>query len=342
MVTLFGLLLFVALVGRSPRFMEYIARFFGLGTRIVADRSFLYLLIACSVTVPAFSAEQTLDLVKGWNAVYMEIQPETPIPEALFGDQPIEMVAVWLPSKARVTSLTALDALATKPSEWHVWQPEEHPAAFLNTLFQVQARRAMLIKASAATQVTITGEYVFERRKWQAPSFNLTGFDVDPAAPPSFARFFDGSRAHEDLKIFKLQANDWVQVSPTEAIERGRAYWVWTKEGSDFQGPLDLSIALGGQGALQLGASGSAELQVKRYGSLPVVLSVEASVSGVLEYAVNGGDWTQTEPQGLEVPEAPAMSVRLRHAAPELPRSVNLAITGGGLLQWLPVQAAVE
>ena len=327
----------------SSLFMQITTCSFLSRSRVVVSRVSLCLWAALFFTSSAFSAEQTLDLVKGWNAVYLELQPDSPNPQDLFADQPIEVVAVWLPSKARVTSLTSLDAIASKSSEWYVWHPAEHPAAFLNSLFQIQARKALLIKASAATQLTIQGEPVFGRRKWLAPSFNLTGFDVDSAAPPTFARFFDGSRAHEDLKIFKMVANEWRQVSPTDTIQRGRAYWVWTKEGSDFQGPLDVSVSLGGQETLILNGASTAQFEVHGNGSLPVSFSLEASTLGVLEYRTSQSDeWTTAAPQQLAVDTASAYGIRLRQANPEAPSATYLKLSGGGMLQWLPVHTGAE
>lgn len=166
-----------------------------------------YVLSALLLMGHAHAAEQSVNLKAGWNAVYLELQPDVADPAVVFDDPAIVKVAMWLPTKAQVGSLTALDAVASKPSAWRVWQPAEAPAAFLNDLFRVQARSAFLIEARVATTLTFTGEPFFERKKWLAPSFNLTGFDVDPAAAPTFQRYFDGSRAHSDLKIFKLVEN---------------------------------------------------------------------------------------------------------------------------------------
>ena len=130
----------------------------------------------------------------------------------------------------------------------------------------------MLIKASSATTLIIEGEHLFERRQWIAPSFNLTGFDVDPNEPPTFARFFDGSRAHEELNVFKLIDGTWRKVSAQETMRRGEAYWVWCKEGTGFQGPVDLNISSGNELTIEATSNGA----------LPVTLTVNAADQSTL------------------------------------------------------------
>ncbi len=208
-----------------------------------------------------------MPLAAGWNAVYLELEPDLQDPDALFGALPIDQVALWLPSRAKVASLTDPAAIPNKPSDWLVWHPNSHPAAFLNTLKRVQAHRALLIKASAPTTLTITGTASFQRHAWLAPSFNLKGFEVDPLAPPTFARFFDGSRAHDDLKVFRLVNNAWKAVSPTDVVRRGEAYWVWCQEGTDFQGPLDLTVSLGN----------TVRIDARANGTLPITLTTNVT-----------------------------------------------------------------
>jgi len=251
--------------------------------------------------------EQKVNLVPGWNAVFVEVQPVDDAPEVVFAGAPIEMCAVWIPSKARVESLTDADAAPEKATEWSTWQPASSPSAFLNNLFAIQARTAMLIKASEATTLTLVGEPVFERLEWVAPSFNLTGFDVDADRPPTFARFFEGSRAHAEMKIFKLAGGKWKKVVPAETIRRGEAYWVWCKEGSDFQGPVNLSVALSGAGCLTL-ANGSPAIpvRVRAQGSLPVTLELFATGDLPLFWAL-----------GREAPQAfPGASLELSAQRP--------------------------
>ncbi len=268
------------------------------------------ILIVLSIFIGGFAsgAEQRLTLDEGWNAVFVALEPDDPAPDKLFGSLPILKVALWLPSKAKVESLTDPAAVPNKPSEWLIWHPANHPAAFLNTLKQVQGRRAMLIKASAPATLVIKGTPFFRRTAWVAPSFNLVGFDIDPAAPPTFARFFDGSRAHEELKIFRLVDGAWKSVSGFELMRRGEAYWVWCKEGSDFQGPVDLSISIGE----------TVRMEARSNGVLPVSLS--SNVNGLGPVSMIAGK-------------------RYRFALSPAEMNQGLNLSGGGMRFEIPAPA---
>lgn len=259
------------------------------------------------------SVEQVVPLQAGWNAVFLYVEPEVAEPDVVFGDLPVEQVNVWMPERARVASLTDPEALPSKPSEWNVWHPQGHPAAFLNTLYRVPARRGLLIKASAATTLVVRGEPVYRATVWQAPGFVLTGFDVDAEQAPSFARWFAGSRAHAALNIQKLVNGHWQKVHPQEVIQRGVAYWVWSSEGSDFQGPVGLQLPIEAAGYLRLltgsvGVSGS----VVNRGVLPASLSLANSGGRELSLALQSG---AGEVAPASFPLAQGERVRLRVAA---------------------------
>lgn len=290
----------------------------------------------------AGALDQTIALQPGWNAVFLEVQPENAAPEAVFAGQPVEMCAAWMPATAKVESLTDPAALPTKSAEWHIWQPEGSPAAFLNNLHGLKARQALLVKAAAAATFTVSGEPVFERRRWVAPSFNFTGFDVDPAAAPTFARFFDGSRAHAGMKIFKLVANKWQAVAGGETVQRGRAYWVWCSEGSDFQGPVDVTLPLAGEGVLTLTNGGpAARLGVKSNGTVPVSLTIRLTGDLPLLHGVGGAEEASLG-LGVTLPLSPVAdkSVTLRRVLDAAPDTATGQITlqGGGMFWRLPVR----
>lgn len=287
--------------------------------------------------------DQTIRLDPGWNAVFLEVQPANDDPAAVFGGQPVELCAAWIPAAAKVDSLTDPAALPKKSAQWHMWQPAASPAAFLNNLRAIKGRQALLIKATAAATLTVSGEPVFERRTWVAPSFNFTGFDVDPAAAPTFARFFDGSRAHSDMKIFKLVAGKWQAVAGGETIQRGRAYWVWCSQGSDFQGPLDVSLPLSGEGVLSLLNDGTAaRMNVSANGTVPVTLNMSATGTLPLLCRLPGTQETPfSAPAALPLGSTRNVLVlrRALDAAPDSSRSL-ITIKGGGMSLLLPVRGS--
>jgi len=94
-------------------------------------------------------------------------------------------------------------------------------------------------------QWTVHGRPMLQPARWQADSFNLTGFPVDPAAPPSFGAFFAGVAAHAGQPIYSLAADGhWQLVTNpfSTPIHSGEAYWVFSSGPSTFRAPLDVRI----------------------------------------------------------------------------------------------------
>ncbi|GHC49542.1 hypothetical protein [Roseibacillus persicicus] len=276
------------------------------------------------------AAEQTLELTPGWNSIYLELKPEHSDPEVLFAGKPVEMVSLWLPDKAKVDSLVDPEALPERSPQWRTWQPASSPSAFLNNLRAIPARTPLLIKVTSACQVTVSGEPAFARTKWTGTSFNLVGFDIDSTAPPTFARFFDDSRAHEDLKVFRLIANRWQKVAPTDLMKRGVAYWVWSKEGSDFQGPVDITWV--GESLSLSSQKQSATVRLRRNGSLPVTLTVEMG-SGLAATFVGSG----SQSSSLDLADSyQPLTLQLGEEG-QSAGNYSFVLQGGGMQFRLPV-----
>jgi hypothetical protein len=77
---------------------------------------------------------------------------------------------------------------------------------------------------------------------WVPDAYNFVGFGVDALAAPTFAQFFAGSRAHANLKVYRLVRGEWKKVTdPSSAVMKaGEAFWVYCSGSSDYQGPIRL------------------------------------------------------------------------------------------------------
>jgi hypothetical protein len=74
-------------------------------------------------------------------------------------------------------------------------------------------------------------------------SFNLVGFQVDPAAPPSFGAHLAPSPAHVGQAVYRLAPSGaWQPVAShfSTLVESGKAYWIYTEGASTYQGPLEV------------------------------------------------------------------------------------------------------
>ena len=201
------------------------------------------LLLAAAPAAAQFT--QTIVLEPGWNAVYLEVQPENNDIEDVFAGVPLE--SVW-----RYFDTDGVTGVPQDPGEglrqldgWHAWFPPGSPPAAFSDLFTVRVNNAYLVQVAGTRNVTVsvTGTPVLQRRRWAPDAFTFTGFGVDPLVPPTFATWFAASSSHGGQPIYRLNDDDaWEQVNPGERIEAGTAYWVYTRGTSDFAGPFEVAL----------------------------------------------------------------------------------------------------
>lgn len=234
----------------------------GRGRTVRRDRFSSLCLLFCHLFLwlGAFSAmasspivQQHFQLVPGWNAIWLEVQPADNSSDRVFGGLPV--ASVW----TRAERLSSVDFIQD-PSEqlfnepgWLGWFHPSRPEAFLGNLFTVQANRAYLIRLtnSAPVNWSVIGRPSLRAAQWVPDAYNLRGLPVDPAAPPTFLSFFRPSPAHYDSatgrlqKIYRLSGGQWTLVAPGDTIASGEAYWIYTKGASDYVAPLQVSVDLG-------------------------------------------------------------------------------------------------
>jgi hypothetical protein len=192
---------------------------------------------------------QAIELTKGWNAVFLEIVPDDPSPDAVFAQTPIAMAATYYPKNSSVSFIQDPDEKPWKKEGWSQWVPAGRPEAIINDLFSLQSNQAYLLYCAEDYVLYISGSSDFKLPDWKPDSFNFTGFYVDQDDPPTFSQYFDGSDAH-DRRIYRLVNDQWkiVGYPKTDKIRSGEAYWIWCEGPSDYPGPLQIDIPGSGQG----------------------------------------------------------------------------------------------
>lgn len=221
----------------------------GIILRIIVTVAF-FVGIACAAAHAAPETTQTFTLQPGWNAVFLEVQPEPHDPAAVFKGLPVESVWTWLERHSTVEFIqNPNEGLWGRPG-WHAYFTAEKET-FLTNLFAIFANWPYLIKLGGTEAVTwtVTGAPSVKKIKWVANSFNLVGFHVAPGSPPTFAEFFSASPAHAGQATYRLnQQGNWefVADSATARIRSGEAYWVYCEGTSTYQGPLNVEVAIDG------------------------------------------------------------------------------------------------
>jgi hypothetical protein len=206
---------------------------------------------------------QSISLVPGWNAVYLEVQPEPRACEQVFRGLPVESVWKW--DRRFSTIQFTLDPATLLPEapDWLVWLPSSNPRAFLSRLSELQGCQAYLIKlATNAAPVTlpIKGRVLVPRLVWYPHTLNLMGFPVNPSSPPTFSDFFrftpevDTSRSYQN-ELYRLdsQGRGTRIVQPArERLQPGVAYWIGCARAPAYQSALHLTPE--GASALDFGS----------------------------------------------------------------------------------------
>ena len=197
---------------------------------------------------------QTLTLHPGWNAIFLEVQPEPRDPAAVFaGLDDLESAWTWLSRESTAEFIQdPSEDLYGQPG-WHAYfnVPQDDFRSRLTSLYAVLGNQAYLFKIKdTATEFTweITGVPSMRKIRWLADSFNMVGFHVDPTAPPSFAAFFAPSPAHNGQAVYRLnnQNGRWefVQDPASATMRSGEAYWVYCEGSSTYQGPLKVDLPM--------------------------------------------------------------------------------------------------
>jgi len=189
---------------------------------------------------------QTIHLTEGWNAIFIELDPENSAPDKLFKNLPIDQVFTYFPQKSSVQFIQEPDEIDIKQASWARWVPSEKTDAFLNSIYQILPGQAYLIHSLADYSWELRGKPYFKNQTWLPNSFNLKGFYVNPLHPPTFKTFFAHSRAHSQLVIYHLIQNHWQRITDldTQVIRPGKAYWIYSTGGSNFNGPLQIDLPM--------------------------------------------------------------------------------------------------
>jgi hypothetical protein len=201
-----------------------------------------------SMTLRAQWTSQTISLQPGWNAVYLEVQPQPQDCDSLFTNMPIESVWGWNRRSSSVQFVQDPATLMPTQPDWLVYFPSTNQPAGTRTLFTLEGGKCYLIKrpdSSKQTTWIVQGRPNTRKTQWVPNSLNLVGFSVDKTNPPTFQAFFNSSPAHANNPVYRLNSNGtWGQVAnlATAQMRNGEAFWIQCNGASAFQGLLALTI----------------------------------------------------------------------------------------------------
>ena len=262
------------------------------------------LLLGGALSCAAQSISQSFPLRAGWNSIWLEVDPTNAATQVVLAGAPFASVWTFADRLSAVDFIENPNEPVWNRDRWLRAVPAGHPGAFQNNLFTMRGARAYLIQVTNAFTLTVTGRPVWRPRVWAPDAYSLRGFPIDSTAPPTFGDFFRPSPAHFDAAAGRLQkvyrlapTGQWTLVAPTDGMAAGEAYWVFTKGGSDYIAPLQVSLDNGD--GLDFGSQlTSRTLTFRNERNEPITVSIrDQSIPSHLSYAqfspTNGVEWIE-------------------------------------------------
>lgn len=302
---------------------------------------------------------QNLRLQPGWNAVFLEVVPADASPGAVLKDLPVE--SVWTRAEDVVSAEFIQDPseAAFTQSGWLSWFPPTRPESFLSQLKVLQANRPYLVKLGGTTTVDlqVSGTPSYRRSAWVPDTYTLLGVSAETETPPTFREFFAASSAHYDpatgatsFVAYRLSGGQWSRVGFDEPIQRGAAYWIYTRGASEYTGPLDVKLEAG-DGLRFADTLNELKVEYKNPGKSPVTVTIEeiaGSTASALSYyqfdPAVGSVWTPINGAlTLNCPAGESSSLRLAIRRKDMTQSDYASVlrakvgTSGSIL--IPVTA---
>ena len=215
------------------------------------------------LSFPAFAAphvSETLNLAKGWNAVYIETTADASACEDLFRDTPVIAAAIYRSNAEAATAQydTSGKEIVQAPIVFLQWSRGEKDSA----LQSVVGGNTYLLFATNAATISISGVPAAPQMTWRKVSssetnelFNLVGV----------------SSASAEVSI-----QDYFGEGPFGLVKAGRA--IYSIGGEDPTAPTLVNAEKGSFGKLTPIYSGKAyALTATTYGSWPGVIGVQGS-----------------------------------------------------------------
>lgn len=198
-------------------------------------RAFFLIICVVALTLPGLLhaqwVQQTISLKPGWNAVFLEVDPDPQQCDVLFSGLPVE--SVWDFNRSVNSPQFVQDASTLLPNTaaWLCWFAPTHPLAPQSSLFSLRDGRPYLIKLatnSAPMDWIVTGKPSLRRTTWQEGGVNFVGFRVG-AQGPTFQSLFLGEAGLTGQPIYTLSNNGtWGAITNVSSARpiAGQAYWV--------------------------------------------------------------------------------------------------------------------
>jgi hypothetical protein len=211
--------------------------------------------------VSAQEMAQTIQLVRGWNAVHFTISPDLEA-DALFADWPVESVGVYdAAAFSRTRQFDATGSTEGLPSPavrvWHRQLPGD------SDVFAISGNAVVLCFATNTFTTTLYGAPEALRYSWHptgpASVYNYIGISVTPGASPNLAVYCSGLPlgAPEANRLYgtNSQAAAFAPLPSATPVANGQVLAMTADRAADWSGVFHVSpqygVAFGSDATLQ-------------------------------------------------------------------------------------------
>lgn len=198
---------------------------------------------------------ESLSLVPGWNAVYIESTPEEPGAETFFADMPVTRAAAYSSEVFSLTEQIATDGAAVSPrvpfTVWERGKPAE------SSLKSISGGRVYLIYATNTASKTFIGLPAQPRTYWRPSDdgfLTFVGISADKGEKVSASVYFREGPAGRASAMktptpYGVVGNDEAMpefmaldlFSDKPKVEGGKAYAIECDSTGDWPGVIDVS-----------------------------------------------------------------------------------------------------
>ncbi len=206
---------------------------------------------------------ESFDLVPGWNAIYLHVDPSYATIDVLLQRTPVSEVWLWAPSTSSAQFVTDVQSDTNFSSNWISWVASDPTNSSLqnfigNAAYLVYVEEEyndgmtdVAVSEGNPFELQLIGKAVPPTYTWTASGQNFIGFSTRDGSEPSFSNFFGLSdtlntsttKVYEYLGGELDLSNPALVDSPNNTqVVRGRAYWVRDSEYNRYFGAFSVNL----------------------------------------------------------------------------------------------------
>lgn len=236
--------------------------------RLLGERHNVVLVstLVAMLMAPSIRAEwktEDFEVVPGWNAIYLHVDPSHEALELLVQRTPITEVWLWAPSTSTAQFVTSVQDSTDFGSNWISWDSTDSANSSLqkfigNAAYLVYVATTYhdgladkTVSEEQPYTFSLTGKVVPPAYTWTASGQNFIGFSTRPGFEPSFENFFALAETLDTsaTEVYHYPGGELGASNPllvdapvNTSVTRGRAYWVRDSDYNRFFGSFSLTL----------------------------------------------------------------------------------------------------